>query len=112
MKLTLQLVVVVLNAQTNFWDNLLKFTLYTIEYTTEGTTHAMLPFQHNIFHEILTPTVDRRNRIASDIQPIKLFPLKKLTNSADFDKLEGYNPKKSKLLAPRWPGQINVRPSK
>ena len=30
MKLTLQLVVVVLNAQTNFWDNLLKFTLYTI----------------------------------------------------------------------------------
>ena len=112
MKLTLQLVVVVLNAQTNFWDNLLKFTLYTIEYTTEGSTHAMLPFQHNIFHEILTPTVDRRNRIASDIQPIKLFPLKKLTNSADFDKLEGYNPKKPKLLAPRWPGQINVRPSK
>ena len=112
MKLTLKLVVVVLNAQTNFSDNLLKFTLYTIEYTTEGTTHAMLPFQHNIFHEILTPTVDRRNRIASDIQPIKLFPLKKLTNSADFDKLEGHNPKKPKLLAPRWPGQINVRPSK
>ena len=109
MKLTLQLVVVVLNEQTNFGDNLLKFTLYTIEYTTEGT---MLPFQHNIFHEILTPTVDRRNRIASDIQPIKLFPLKKLTNSADFDKLEGYNSKKPKLLAPRWPGQINVRPSK
>ena len=48
----------------------------------------MLSFQHNIFHEILTPTVDRRNRIASDIQPIKLSPLEKriqqtLTNSKD-----------------------------
>ena len=29
MKLTLQLVVVFLNAQTNFRDNLLKFTLHT-----------------------------------------------------------------------------------
>ena len=30
MKLTLQLVVVVLNAQTSFRDNLLKFILYSI----------------------------------------------------------------------------------
>ena len=30
MKLTLQLVVVVLKAQTNFRDNSLKFTLHTI----------------------------------------------------------------------------------
>ena len=30
MKLTLQLVVAVLNAQTNFHDNLLKFALHTI----------------------------------------------------------------------------------
>ena len=65
MKLTLQLVVVVLNAQTNFRDYLLKFTLlYNI------SRHA--PFQHNLFHEIRTPTVnqqtclDSRNRIASE----------------------------------------------
>ena len=31
MKLTLQLVFVVLNAPTKFRDNLLKFTLYTIK---------------------------------------------------------------------------------
>ena len=30
MKLTLQLVVVVVNVQTNFRDSLLKFTLHTI----------------------------------------------------------------------------------
>ena len=30
MRLTLQLVVIVINAHTKFRDNLLKFTLYTI----------------------------------------------------------------------------------
>ena len=33
MELTVQLVVVALNAQTKFRDNLLKFTLHTISYT-------------------------------------------------------------------------------
>ena len=50
MKLTLQLVVFVLNVQTNFRDSLLKFTLHTM---TQGKRHgisvAMLTFQHNFF---------------------------------------------------------------
>ena len=36
MKLTLQLVVVVLNAPTKFRDNLFKFTLFTIVVSTLG----------------------------------------------------------------------------
>ena len=40
MKLTLQLVVVVLNAPTTFRNNLFKFTLYTIYYI-QGRKHKM-----------------------------------------------------------------------
>ena len=29
-----------------------------------------------------------------------------------FDKLEEYNPKRPKVAAPKWPGQINTRLSK
>ena len=40
MKLTLQLVVVVLNAPTKFCDNLFKFTLYTIIMYKVGDTRC------------------------------------------------------------------------
>ena len=56
MKLTLQLVVVDLNAPTNFRDNLFKFTLYTIIIYKVGDTRCHFrrhaPFQHNFFHKI------------------------------------------------------------
>ena len=42
MKLTLQLVVVVLNAPTKFRDNLFKFTLYTIIIYKVGDTRCHL----------------------------------------------------------------------
>ena len=67
MKLTLQLVVVVLNAPTKFLDNLSKFTLYTIVMYKVGDTsrhlrrHALI--QHNFFHEIRTPTENKHARI-------------------------------------------------
>ena len=60
MKLTLQLVVVVLNAPTKFRDNLFKFPLYTIIIYKVGDTkyhlrrHALI--QHNFFQEIRTST--------------------------------------------------------
>ena len=40
MKLTLQLVVVVLNAPTQFRDNLFKFTVYTIIIYKAGDTRC------------------------------------------------------------------------
>ena len=40
MKLTMQSVVVVLNAQTNFCDNLLKFTLHTIWGNNQSVMHV------------------------------------------------------------------------
>ena len=43
MKLTLQLVVFVLNTQRNFRDHLLKFK------AREGVSAALLPFQHNVY---------------------------------------------------------------
>ena len=56
MKLTLQLVVVILNATTKFRDNLFKFTLYTIITYKVGDTRCHFrrhaPFQHNFFHKI------------------------------------------------------------
>ena len=67
MKLTLQLVVVVLNAPTKFRDNLFKFTLYTIIIYKVGDTrchlrcHALV--QHNLFLEIRTPTENKHARI-------------------------------------------------
>ena len=67
MKLTLQLVVVVLNAPTTFRDNQFKFTLYTIIIYKEGDTrchlrrHALI--QHNFFHEIRTRTENKHARI-------------------------------------------------
>ena len=67
MKLTLQLVVVVLIAPTKFRDNLFKFTLYTIIMYKVGDTrchlrrHALI--QHNFFHEIRTPTKNKLVRI-------------------------------------------------
>ena len=60
MKLTLQLVVVVLISPTKFRVNLFKFILYTIIIYKVGDTrchlrhHALI--QHNFFHEIRTPT--------------------------------------------------------
>ena len=67
MKLTLQLVVVVLIAPTKFRDNLFKSTLYTIIiYKVEDKRchlyrHALI--QHNFFHEIRTPTENKHARI-------------------------------------------------
>ena len=67
MKLTLQLVVVVLNAPTKFLDNLFKFTLYTIVmYKVRDTSHHLRRhalIQHNFFHEIRTPTEDKHAKI-------------------------------------------------
>ena len=116
MKLTLQLVVVVLNAPTKFRDNLFKFTLYTIIIYKVRDTRCHLcrhaPFQHNFFHEIRTPKEnkcqDRRNRIAPDIETNEAFPHRE-TNHIDFDKLERYNPKRPTTCSP---GQINVQPRK
>ena len=67
MKLTLQLVVVVLIAPTKFRDNLFKFTLYTIITYKVGDKrghlrrHALI--QHNFSHEIRTPTENKHSRI-------------------------------------------------
>ena len=67
MKLTLQLVVVVLNTPTKFRDNLFKFTLYTkIMYKVGDTRchlrrHALI--EHNFFHEIRTPTETKHAKI-------------------------------------------------
>ena len=67
MKLTLQLVVVVLIAPTKFCDNLFKFTLYTIIIYKVGDTrchlrrHALI--QHNVFHKIRTLTENNHARI-------------------------------------------------
>ena len=67
LKLTLQLVVVVLIAPTNFRDKLFKFTLYTIIiYKVKDTRchlrrHALN--QHKFFHEIRTPTKNKHVRI-------------------------------------------------
>ena len=64
MKLTLQLVVVVLNSPTKFRDNLFKLTLYTIIIYKVGDTRCHLrrhaPFQHKFFHEIRTLTENKR----------------------------------------------------
>ena len=67
MKLTLQLDLVVLIAQTKFRDNLLKFNLYTFIIYKVGDKrchlrrHALI--QHNFFHEIRTPTENKQARI-------------------------------------------------
>ena len=67
MKPTLQLVVVVLITPTKFCDNLFKFTLYEIIIYKVGEKrchlrrHALI--QHNIFHEIRTPTENKHARI-------------------------------------------------
>ena len=67
MKLTLQLVVVVLNAPTKFRDNLFKFTLYTIIIYKVGDTRCHLRchplIQHNFFQEIRTPTENKHAKI-------------------------------------------------
>ena len=67
MKLTLQLIIVVLNAPTKFHDNLFKFTVYTIIIYKVGDTryhfrrHA--PFQNNFFHEIRNSTENKHARM-------------------------------------------------
>ena len=68
MKLTLQLVVVALNAPTKFRDSLFKFTLYTIIIIYKvGDTRCHVrrhaPFQLNVFHEIRTPMENKHARI-------------------------------------------------
>ena len=65
--------------------------------------HALI--QHNFFHEIRTSTEkktcrDRSNRIAVDIETNEAFPGRK-TNPADFDKLEGCNPKRPRICSPK-----------
>ena len=97
MKLTLQLIVFILNAPTKFHDNFFKFTLYTIIIYKVGDTrchlrrHALI--QHNFSHEIRTPTETKHARIVligqQQIQkPMKLSQIEKripqtLTNSKD-----------------------------
>ena len=67
MKVTLQLVVVVLIAPAKLRDNLFKFTLYSIIIYKVGDNrchlrrHALI--QHNFFHEIRTPTENKHARI-------------------------------------------------
>ena len=68
MKLTLQLVVVALNAPTKFRDSLFKFTLYTIIIIYKvGDTRCHVrwhaPFQLNVFHESRTPMENKHARI-------------------------------------------------
>ena len=67
MKLTLQLVVVVLNSPTKFRDNLFIFTLYTIIIHKVGGTRCHLgrhaAFPTHFFHEIRTPTGNKHARI-------------------------------------------------
>ena len=67
MKLTLQLVVVVLNAPTKFRDNLFKFSVYTKIIYKVGDTRCHFrrhaPFQHKVFHEIRTPTENKHARM-------------------------------------------------
>ena len=63
MKLTLQLVVVVLIAPTKFRDNLFKFTLYTIIIYKVGDTRCHALIQHNVFYKIRTPTENNHARI-------------------------------------------------
>ena len=67
MKLTLQLVVVVLIAPTKFRDNLFKLTIYTIIIYKVGDTRCYLRHhassQYNVFHEIRTPTENKHARI-------------------------------------------------
>ena len=68
MKLTLQLVVVVLNAPTKFRDNLFKFTLHTIIYKVGNTRCHLRRYaliQHNFFYEIRTPTENKHSRIVA-----------------------------------------------
>ena len=54
---------------------------------------------------------DRRNRTASGIETNEAFPDRE-TNPVDCRQLEGHNPKKPKVFAPKWPGQNKARPSK
>ena len=68
MKLTLQLVVVALNAPTKFRDIFFKFTLYTIIIIYKvGDTRCHVrrhaPFQLNVFHESRTPMENKHARI-------------------------------------------------
>ena len=62
-KLTLQLVVVVLIAPTKFRDNLFKFTLYTIIIYKVEDTRCHLRRHALIQHEIRTPTKNKHVRI-------------------------------------------------
>ena len=59
----------------------------------------------------ITLCYGRRNGLASDIETNEAFPARE-TKRADFDKLEGYKPKKPKVDAPKRPGQINAWPNK
>ena len=67
MKVTQQLVVVILIAPTKFRDNLFKFTLYTIIIYKVGDKRCYLRhhafIRHNFFHEIRTPTENKHARI-------------------------------------------------
>ena len=70
MKLTLQLVVVVLNAPTKFRDNLFKFTIHTITIIYKvGDTRCHLRrhalSRHNFFYEIRTQTENKHSRIVA-----------------------------------------------
>ena len=79
MKLTLQLVVVVLIAPTTFRDNLFKFTLYTILIYKVGDKRCHLRryalIQHNVFYEIRTPTENKHASSLFRFSPSP-FPLR------------------------------------
>ena len=66
---------------------------------------AMLPFLHNIFSAIQTLTVNKHARSQKKnsirYRTNEAFPARK-TNLVDFDKLEEYDPKWPKVVAPEW----------
>ena len=93
----------------------------SVQYNKQDRTLEMksqppsLPFQHKFFHEIRTSTVYKQGRLVEIGQPqiwkpMKLSQLEKriqqtLPNSKDITQ------KWPKPLAPKWPGQVNARPS-
>ena len=107
MKLTLQVFVEAPNGSTKFRDILFKFTLYTIIIIKVGGTrchlgrHALYPTQFfSTKFERKTNMLGSYNMIASDIETTEASPGRE-TNPVDFDKLEGYKPKRPRNTAPR-----------
>ena len=60
----------------------------------------MLPFNTPFSTKFEQTCQDRRNRITADIETNEAFPDRE-TNPTDFDKLEGYNPKRPRTCSPK-----------